>query len=64
VRSRRALTVALLALAATLALAVLAGCGSGTATVIFKNKTQSEGGTNAGESATATGGETAELEGE
>jgi S1-C subfamily serine protease len=60
---RRALTAALLALAATLALALLAGCGSGTATVIFKNKTQAEEGTNAGESATE-GGETTEAEGE
>jgi S1-C subfamily serine protease len=39
VRPRRAATAALLALAAVLALALLAGCGSGTATVIFKDKT-------------------------
>ncbi len=38
-RSRRLLTAALLALAATLAVALLAGCGAGTSTVIFKNKT-------------------------
>ncbi len=39
-RSRRAATAALLLLAATLALALLAGCGSGTSTVIFKDKTE------------------------
>ena len=36
--TRRAATAALLTLAATLALALLAGCGSGTSTVIFKDK--------------------------
>jgi S1-C subfamily serine protease len=41
VRSRRATTAALLSLAAVLALALLAGCGSGTSTVIFKDKTES-----------------------
>jgi S1-C subfamily serine protease len=40
VRSRRAVTAALLALAAALCLALLAGCGSGTSTVIFKNKAE------------------------
>jgi S1-C subfamily serine protease len=39
-RSRRAATAALLLLAAVLALALLAGCGSGTSTVIFKDKTE------------------------
>ena len=38
---RRAASAALLGLAAVLALALLAGCGSGTSTVIFKNKTES-----------------------
>jgi S1-C subfamily serine protease len=41
VSARRAATAALLTLAATLAVALLAGCGSGTSTVIFKNKTES-----------------------
>ena len=41
-RSRRAATAALLALAAALSLALLAGCGSGTSTVIFKNKTEDQ----------------------
>jgi S1-C subfamily serine protease len=39
VSARRAATAALLALAAVLGLALLAGCGAGTSTVIFKNKT-------------------------
>jgi S1-C subfamily serine protease len=39
VSARRAATAALLALAAVLALALLAGCGAGTSTVIFKDKT-------------------------
>jgi S1-C subfamily serine protease len=39
VKNRKAATAALLTLAAVLALALLAGCGSGTSTVIFKNKT-------------------------
>jgi S1-C subfamily serine protease len=56
VRSRRAATAALLALAATLALALLAGCGAGTSTVIFKNKTESSP---AGESTTAEAAEAA-----
>jgi S1-C subfamily serine protease len=38
-RSRRAASAALLLLAAVLALALLAGCGSGSSTVIFKDKT-------------------------
>jgi S1-C subfamily serine protease len=41
VRSRRAATAALLLAAAALALVLLAGCGSGTSTVIFKDKTES-----------------------
>jgi S1-C subfamily serine protease len=40
VRRRRVVTAALLSLAAALALALLAGCGSGTSTVIFKDKTE------------------------
>ncbi|HVW45841.1 MAG TPA: trypsin-like peptidase domain-containing protein [Solirubrobacterales bacterium] len=55
--SRRLLPAALLALAATLAVALLAGCGSGTATVIFKGKT-----TEAGEA--EAGATTAEVEAE
>jgi S1-C subfamily serine protease len=54
VSSRRVATAALLALAATLALALLAGCGSGTSTVIFKDKgsteAESEGGSTTAES--------------
>jgi S1-C subfamily serine protease len=48
VRCRRGATVALLALAATLALALLAGCGSGSSTVIF-GKTEAEAGSGAAE---------------
>jgi S1-C subfamily serine protease len=50
---RRLLAAALLALAATLAVALLAGCGAGTSTVIFKNKT-----TDSGEAEPAGGGAT------
>jgi S1-C subfamily serine protease len=39
-RTRSAATAALLLLAAALAIGLLAGCGSGTATVIFKDKTE------------------------
>lgn len=39
-RFHRAATAALLTLLATLALGLLAGCGSGTSTVIFKDKTE------------------------
>jgi S1-C subfamily serine protease len=49
VRSARVRTAALLALAALLAVALLAGCGSGTSTVIFKNKTEPESGSTATE---------------
>jgi S1-C subfamily serine protease len=56
-RSRRLPAAALLALAATLAVALLAGCGSGTATVIFKNKTTESGEAEAG---AGTGGATTE----
>ncbi len=64
--TRQAATAALLTLAATLALALLAGCGSGSSTVIFKDKTESttsteaELGSSAGEA--AQGGESAEGE--
>jgi S1-C subfamily serine protease len=58
-RSRRLLAAALLALAATLAVALLAGCGSGTATVIFKNKT-----TEPGEAESGGGATTEEVESE
>jgi S1-C subfamily serine protease len=58
-RSRRLLAAALLALAATLAVALLAGCGSGTATVIFKNKT-----TESGEAESGGGATTEEVESE
>jgi S1-C subfamily serine protease len=55
-RSRRAATAALLLLAAGLALGLLAGCGSGTSTVIFKDKTEA---TQAG--STAEGGASEEA---
>jgi S1-C subfamily serine protease len=58
-RSHRLLGAALLALAATLAVALLAGCGSGTATVIFKDKTTESSSAEAG----ASGGQTAEAKG-
>jgi S1-C subfamily serine protease len=59
----RVATAALLALAAVLALAVLAGCGSGTSTVIFKDKTDSS---EAGSTTAKAGGDstTTEAEGE
>jgi S1-C subfamily serine protease len=58
----RAATAALLALAAVLSLALLAGCGSGTSTVIFKNKTDSsEAGSTTAE---AGGAPTTEIEAE
>ena len=61
-RSRRLLTAVLLALAATLAVALLAGCGAGTSTVIFKNKTTES---SEAESGGASGGATtAEVEAE
>jgi S1-C subfamily serine protease len=44
VSGRQAATAALLALAAVLSLALLAGCGSGTSTVIFKDKADSTAG--------------------
>jgi S1-C subfamily serine protease len=58
---RRAATAALLALLATLAVALLAGCGSGTSTVIFKDKTE-DSTTTAAEP--EDGGESAEVEAE
>jgi S1-C subfamily serine protease len=57
VSPRRVATAALLALAATLALALLAGCGSGTSTVIFKDKTDS--GSEAGTTSAEAGSESA-----
>ena len=57
-RGRRVATAALLGLAAGLVVALLAGCGSGTSTVIFKNKTEAESGSS------ATGPEGAGAEGE
>jgi S1-C subfamily serine protease len=64
--SRRAATAAILLLAATLALGLLAGCGSGTSTVIFKDKTEDSTTTMAepdvgGESAEAEEAEEGEL---
>ncbi|HWH21053.1 MAG TPA: trypsin-like peptidase domain-containing protein [Solirubrobacterales bacterium] len=58
-RSRRLLAAALLALAATLVVGLLAGCGSGTATVIFKNKT-----TESSEAESGGGATTEEVEAE
>ena len=57
----RAATAALLALAAVLALALLAGCGSGTSTVIFKNKTDSS---ETGSTTAEAGGDSATTEAE
>ena len=58
----RAATAALLVLAAVLGLALPAGCGSGTSTVIFKHKTDSsEAGSTTAE---ASGDSTTEGEGE
>jgi S1-C subfamily serine protease len=48
------MTAALLALAAVLALALLAGCGSGTSTVIFKDKAADEGGATTAEAGGTT----------
>jgi S1-C subfamily serine protease len=63
VRSRRAATAALLTLMATLALALLAGCGSGTSTVIFKNKAEDSTTTATEPEAGSTAeGDTAEAE--
>jgi S1-C subfamily serine protease len=55
VSSPRTRTAALLALAAVVAVALLAGCSSGTSTVIFKDKTESETGSTTTE---AEGGST------
>jgi S1-C subfamily serine protease len=57
VRSKRAATAALLILAAVLAAVLVGGCGSGSSTVIFKDKTESTTtpepeGAGAGEAAT------------
>ncbi|HEY5334053.1 MAG TPA: trypsin-like peptidase domain-containing protein [Solirubrobacterales bacterium] len=60
---RRVATTALPALALLLALALLAGCGSGSSTVIFKNKADSES-TESGSTSTESGSTTAEAEGE
>jgi S1-C subfamily serine protease len=58
VRPPRARATALLALAALLAIALLAGCGSGTSTVIFKDKggssTEAESGASPTEAESAT----------
>jgi S1-C subfamily serine protease len=59
--ARRAASAALLLSAVALAPALLAGCGSGASTVIFKDKTEAEAGTNAGES--GSGAEAAEAGG-
>ena len=64
-RPRRLLTAALLGLAATLVVALLAGCGSGTATVIFKDKTtESSEAESSGEGGATTAEVEAEAEGE
>jgi S1-C subfamily serine protease len=57
VRPRQAASAALLLLAATLALALLAGCGSGTSTVIFKDKTEESTTTAAEPEGESPGGE-------
>jgi S1-C subfamily serine protease len=58
-RSRRLPSAALLALAAVLLVALLAGCGAGTSTVIFKDKTTES---SEAESASEGGATTAEVE--
>jgi len=65
-RSRRLLTAALLALAAVLVVALLAGCGAGTSTVIFKDKTteSSEAESGSSEGGATTAEVEAEAEGE
>jgi S1-C subfamily serine protease len=64
-RSRRLPSAALLALAATLVVALLAGCGAGTSTVIFKDKTtESSEAEPGGESGATTAEVEAEAEGE
>jgi S1-C subfamily serine protease len=65
-RSRRLLTAALLALAGTLVVALLAGCGAGTSTVIFKDKTteSSEAEFGSSEGGATTAEVEAETEGE
>jgi S1-C subfamily serine protease len=62
VRNRKAASAALLILAALLALALLAGCGSGTSTVIFKDKTDES--TTAAPAPTTTEGTSDGTEGE
>jgi S1-C subfamily serine protease len=62
VSPRRLATAALLALAGTLALALLAGCGAGTSTVIFKDKADS-GPTESGSATVESGSTAAEAEG-
>ncbi|MFT3864741.1 MAG: trypsin-like peptidase domain-containing protein [Solirubrobacterales bacterium] len=59
---RRAAVAALLALALALAVGLLAGCGSGTSTVIFKDKTEAGGSSAGGAEAGATAGEEGEAE--
>jgi S1-C subfamily serine protease len=60
VSPRRVATTALPALALLLALALLAGCGAGTSTVIFKDKTHS-GSTEGGSTTAGSGSATAEA---
>jgi S1-C subfamily serine protease len=60
-RSRRLPSAALLALAAVLLVALLAGCGAGTSTVIFKDKTSES---SEAEPTDESGATTAEVEAE
>jgi S1-C subfamily serine protease len=59
-RARRGPTAALLVLAATLALALLAGCGSGASTVIFKDKAEGQSGSTTGPGDSAEAGSSTE----
>jgi S1-C subfamily serine protease len=62
VRRSRALSAALLALAAVLALALLSGCGAGTSTVIFKDKQSDSSTTTEAGGSEGSGTETGEAE--